>query len=212
MAVQFSRHQMEVGRRLLKRLLPQAKEQATSTSTSAEVVSEVAKALVSHLTIDKLDAVVISEATLGGWHADLVFRDLPIGVASVIGSPVQTPLSSWSEANDLAVRLLAYVIQAIDHSDHSEQPPVFEFYNLIFPLNPEILQELVARGIREFLSGAQVIAKLREFDSVRTEKLFERESETRQQLLWARVHMAASFGLFRYPEISPLAPASSTRH
>jgi hypothetical protein len=71
---------LERGRRLLKELLPWARSEAKKDSLKFEPKSALGRASMSHVSEDKLDAVMIYPAPKGGWHGDVVLKGVPPGV------------------------------------------------------------------------------------------------------------------------------------
>lgn len=129
---------------LLRALLPAAREKAAEHDFKTEAQSAIGKAHLPYIIESNLEGIHIYHANTGGWIADLYFKNIPIGVPNVIGTPVGRPCKNREEALENATMMLATVI----NNKPTEPPPpdfVFTIYDMCFPLPLEML-ETVAKA------------------------------------------------------------------
>jgi hypothetical protein len=210
--MKLTRGQVMEGRRRLKRLLPGALDAVRSGAVDARPVTEIVKVVASHITLDKLDAVVISEGERGGWHVDVMFRNMPPGVSAAIGTPVQAPLPTRQEAQDHAPVLLAYVVKQALADKTPIANPVFEFHGGTVSIPSEVVRMLLDRGFGQ--SGYTPEKALRRLAEIEAElfpegvspQRYEQLSPSQQTRLLSVMTMAAATGIFRYPEPEAAPP------
>jgi len=90
-------------------LLRQLKGQLVDvTGATVTAVSNTAASSEAHWQLSKASGVHVYQQD-GGWHADLVFKDLPVGVPSVIGTP--EPVATRAEAIESVVRMMSICAQ-----------------------------------------------------------------------------------------------------
>lgn len=210
--MKLSYEQRQVARRLLKRLLPDALEAAKRDDGEAIAGTAVAEGMHSHLTLEKLDGVAIYEGEHGGWHADVVFRDMPPGVPGVMGTPVGTPLPTRQAAQDMAPVMLRYVVRLALTKPAAPRDPVFEYHGGTIQIPAHILQSLYAAGFAESgYTAERAVQRVAEieadlfpdgFSVARYEQLTEDENRR----LIAVMTMALATGVFRYPVPQPGPP------
>jgi hypothetical protein len=97
------------------------------------VASALGAITVDHLRAEHLDAVWIYPAPTGGYHADLFFDPVPLGLADTVGSTTPEPTSAAAEEH--AVHLLATLLHR--QSERPKPPPasdhvIFEFHGFEF--------------------------------------------------------------------------------
>lgn len=127
------------GRRRLRDWLPTARASIEKDPPRAEFLSGVAKAQAPHVVDDNLDAVLIYPAPKGGWHADVVLKDVPPGVPNTLGTPMQHPVATREEAERRARGLLEMCLaQAKKNAEKLTPPPwpnpAFELFGWSFPI------------------------------------------------------------------------------
>jgi hypothetical protein len=213
MASTPTRQQMIVGRRLLARLLPAAIDAAKSDDLRAEPYSSLAKGMASHVTLDKFYSLAIYEGQLGGWHLDLVLRNMPPGFATVLGSPVATPYHSRQQAFEAAPMFLAMMVKLATQQKAPSTEPVFEFHGLVIKLFPAALEMLRDKGIQETgYDGETRLQKISEemFPNGCTKEAWDILSHDAQAHLMSVIHCAAAIGITRYPSPEPAGPNFDT--
>lgn len=89
------------------------------------------RATLPHLSAKNLEAVLISPATCGGFHADLVFTAVPPGISNTLGRPVSTPEPTRQAAEATAVRILALLL----HRNRLDLAPSPDPERVIFQLH-----------------------------------------------------------------------------
>jgi hypothetical protein len=190
----------EQGRDLLQSLLPWAREEAERLRSSGEIyIGALARAQVAYVTEENLEALVIYEAPEGGWHADVVLKEVPSGVPNCFGSPTEDPLPTYDAAMEIGKKTLVMLL-VLAATDMEAGPPVFILDGNVFELSVDILAwahgygspERAAERLKVYLA-----AHFRDgaFDGPAYLALPRND---RNQLLTI-LHMAAVDGLFRYP-------------
>lgn len=195
-------------------MLPVALEAAKSDDLTTKAISKVAQAAQTHMTIEKFDALVIHEGEMGGWLVDLLLRDMPPGVPTVLGTPVQHPYRTRQEAQNTALDLLIGIVKLVQTNTQPPAPPTFEFYDCDFPIRPEAIEMLFASGFAESdYTSAHALERLREIDvqlfpNGFTLDRYDHLSEDARLRLVAVFHMAAARGIFRFPPPEAKPPKS----
>ena len=176
-----------------------------------EPLSGLAKATFNAMTMDNLDAILIYQAPKGGWHCDLVLKDMPPGVPNSFGTRVETPCKTREEAEEVGRGLLAATIIHIKARQKPEKPtPVFLLHGAEFKLLPEIF-EITRQMMPDMLSDGgpykTAIGAIHRIESV-LEQLFpngfdpdafNNMDRDRQIVLLSVLHGATLAGVFRYP-------------
>ena len=212
----MTREQKMAGRRLLKRLLPEAIEKAKSDSMEAEQRSEIAIRMAQVLTLDNLDALVIHEGALGGWHIDLVFKNMPTGYPTVMGSPVAMPYRTLQEALDTAPDLLACFVKIALSKKDKVSDPVFEFHGASFTISPRALEVLIGQGLlASGYDADKAIDRLHQLETTLlpggfSDASWKKLTKDEKMLFIANFHMASATGLFRYPVREAASPSAHT--
>jgi uncharacterized protein with GYD domain len=135
------------GRRLLRELLPWARAEARKDEAKFEATSALGKATVPYVTLANLDALLITEAPLGGWHADVVFKFTPPGVPNTMGTPVERPLRTRQEAEEVGKRLLVSMCVMAASNEVAKAPapdPAFLLNGYAFKLVPAVFKLALA--------------------------------------------------------------------
>lgn len=160
--------EMRQGRRLLRALLPQARALARKEGVRFRSMSELGQVNLSHIREDSLDAVLIYPAPLGGWHCDVVFRDLGHGLPRAMGSPVHMPHKTRAEAEESAVhRVAGLLAAAMENARSGTDPkePVFMLHDVCVTLPSKVfakLESLAPHLMRPYGSAEGAIARLEE--------------------------------------------------
>jgi hypothetical protein len=134
-----------VGRRLLKTLLPRARDEAARSEGTIGHVSSLAESMRGYVFEDNLDFIRIYPAPLGGWHCDVVLKNVPLGAPNSLGTPVANPLPTRSAAEDHAFLLLVSILkfQQLPQRPSAPSTPVFMLYDWTFHLIPELFEAAV---------------------------------------------------------------------
>lgn len=127
------------GRRLLRELLPWARAEARKETGSVELKSALGRETAAYVREDNLDALLIYPAPLGGWHADVVFKRVPPGIPNSMGSPVERPLRTRREAEDVGKLLLVNMLR-MARMEKSSGSPVFLLQGAAFTLPLEMYE------------------------------------------------------------------------
>jgi hypothetical protein len=212
------------GRRRLRELLPWARAEAKKPGAEIRGKSALYDTTAAYVTEDNLEALLIYPAPLGGWHCDVMFKDVPPAVPNCMGSPVATPFRTRAEAEDHGKWLLVSLL-TIAQQPKGNGNPVFLLYGAVLRLLPEAIAaaaraepDSVDRG---YGSKEHAVNRIKEtlaevcpegFTVDAFNKTMAREKKAR---LLAVLHIAALSGLFAYPprlDQPPAAEASETRH
>ncbi|MCJ2026445.1 hypothetical protein [Methylobacterium sp. J-067] len=95
-----------------------------------------------------------------GWHADLAFRNLPVGVPALVGSAV--PWGTREEALACAVRQLTLCQgrEEIPLPETVDTWPLFVFDHVEMPIEPSEIPGMVESLAREGYGDEQVVGRL----------------------------------------------------
>lgn len=200
--------QIIAGRRLLQILLPRAKERLKDAEHSWQPMSALGRAQAPYLKIENVEAVMIYQAPKGGWHGDVVLKEVPDGVPNVLGTPVEHPCPTREMAVDMAIGLLVQIM-ATKELPPPVALPAFLFHGCEIHLVSDILEQIPG-----YESVEHALKRLGEiehelFPSGIPEEFTLKGEEAAS--LMAVVHMAAKNGVYRYPpkedrEPSPEGP------
>lgn len=189
------------GRRLLRILLPRAEERSKTAGYSWKPMSALGRAQSPYLRVDNIDAVMIYQAPKGGWHGDVVMKQVPVGIPNVLGTPVENPCPSREMAVDMAVSLLAQIIGG-ERIKGAVPPPIalpaFLFHGYEVNLVSDILELIPG-----YESTEHALKRLGEIEhelfpvGVPHDEL--RLEDERFRSFMAVVHMAVKTGVYRYP-------------
>jgi hypothetical protein len=195
-------------RRRLLGLLPWARGEAKKSEDRVVVHSAAATSQLQYLTEDNLGGIWVYPAPLGGWHCDLLLKNVPPGVPNAMGTQVGAPLKTRAEAEELAKTLLIAVLVMME-MPKKKQDPVFLLYGWNMPL-PRIAIARAPDFYPEFGAGfesidhaeAAIIDRLMELcpdgDEAGLADLNDWSAEKKSRLLSVLVR-AAMTGLFVYP-------------
>lgn len=218
-----------MGRKRLREWLPTARIEARKVFTMPEAISAVSKATFAHISEGNLDALVIYPAPKGGWHADIVLKEVPPGVANSFGTPVGSPCASFEEAERVARKMLVMALEIDRINRKGQEPPplpAFELYGCTLALLPKLFEaakDMMADVLEEeYASYDAAMERVGERvallapDGFTAEAFNDWPMEKKAKLL-SVLHLAALKGVFRYPPLPDGKPLthpddSTTKH
>lgn len=206
------------GVRRLHGLLPAARAAVRRNEHRVSDLSPIARAQQPWIREDNFLALAIYPAPLGGFHADLLLKDVPPGISNVLGTPVQSPCRSRREAETAAYAILCMALQleadtkaACAMPDGDRQ---FLFYSVAVQLPARVYNEALD-AFPDVEAGLSEAVALERLDTITTE-LFGGTTPTYEQVialsgsaqaaLQAVCLVATLTGVFRYPA-KPHLPA-----
>ena len=198
----YTADQLREGKRLLRELLPAARVRAKSEAMEATGLSALGRAQLQHITEARLHALVIYAGPLGGWHADLLLRHMPIGVPTILGTPSHRPKHTREEALAAGERLLTMALVQAAKPKQAEVPPAFLLYGAAITLMPELLERLRDTFPDLFeCDPAEYLARLQKVvgDSFEPEA-FNALPDLEKVKVLLPVHLLVLRGVFAYPE------------
>ena len=204
--------QHKLGRRLLRILLPQAKERATKEALIWQPMSALGRAQAPYLRLDNVDTVLIYQAAKGGWHGDVVLKQVPDGVPNVLGTPVENPCPTREMATDLVVNLLAQIIGTERAGNHPPliALPAFLFHGYEVNLLSEILEQIPGyESVERALNRLAQMERELFPNGVPDSHLTLDGGDSR--IFLAVIHMATKTGVFRYPAKEDQEPTDGPR-
>ncbi len=134
-------NETERGRRLLRELLPWAKAEANKGGGLHIPRSPLGRTTTAYVTHDNMDALMIYQAPLGGWHADVVLKRMPQGVPNVIGTPAGQPKRTRLEAEETGKELLVMLCAIANQnaaSTEAKPEPVFLLHGVAIRLSSQV--------------------------------------------------------------------------
>ena len=199
---------MAEGRARLQAWLPAAREQARADGGTVLDMA-VAKAQRPYLTEANLDALVLYPGPLGGWHADVLLKYAPPGIANALGTPSGEPARTREEAEERGRTVLAFCLTAVSPPPPAERPaPAFLLYGWSIALVPEIL--ILGTHLAPDREGA--LARIANVLAVTCPAGFDGEGFDAwpledQTMLVAALHRAALSGILAYPPRHDASPS-----
>jgi hypothetical protein len=213
---------IEHGRWLLRELLPWARAEAKKLIAEGGMLGfelgALGAATSPYATEDNLDALVIYPAPLGGWHADVLFREVPLGVPSAMGSPVANPYKTQSEAAAAGKQLLVFILCMEAKGKAEKKEPVFILHDCVFNLMPdayEFLRSVDPKLVTGYGSPEKAADRIAEtlakyFPDGFSYDAFKAASPIATSRLMSVLHMAALDGLYVYPMRRDASPSGHT--
>lgn len=215
MAFELDEKTMRDGRRALRALLPWARAELPNEPGVVELESVLGRTIAPYITEANLDALLIYPGRSGGWHADILLKNVPPGIPNTLGTPVGAPCRTRAEAEELGKHTLVTVLELARRNspDAPRPPPVFWLHDWSITLVPEIL----ASARKTFPDGGgygsedqakwRVEQRLTEvcpngFDG----DDFKTWDIERKAHLLTVLHRAVLSGLFVYPMREPAPP------
>jgi hypothetical protein len=210
----------KVAAQLLKQLWPLAEEEARKQPGLMSPGSATGRASLGQFTAAKCTGIHIYQGRLGGWFADLEFRDLPVGVGNVIGTPAQTPLASREQAIGTAVSILASCLNLPKPEGPEDAiDAVFAFDDIEMAVPAEMLRMLRARiGELPTADEARIVLEKARSDYAGggplTGEIAQGLSDDALKMIRFACAIALLAGLPRYPtyEEAPPPPAAGEMH
>ena len=214
------------GRRRLRAMMPAARI-AVKQGVRIFDANTLFDAMRPWVTEANMDALLIYKAPLGGWHCDLVLKNVPPGVPNTAGSPVAQPHDTLADAQSAAEDLMAFALKIADDNANTAAGPIqearargaFLLYDLSVRLYPDMLAKAVQSmpgnadgyGTKEF-----AIQRIKETLSELlpmgvTMETTAALSRNNSLLLMTVLHIAALSGVFAYPARVDAFPASPLR-
>lgn len=227
-----SRADFARGRRLLRELLPWACAEARKADVKFTSSSALGAATSAYVTQDNLDALMITPAPLGGWHADVVLKHTPPGVPNTMGTPVERPLRTRQEAEETGKRLLVMMCVMAAKNGATKAPPpdpAFLLHGCAFTLLPafyELSLALMPEGAGGpdggYASKERAIERIEEtigrlYPGGFNMKVWKESNRVTKTELLTVLHIAALTGVFAYPPRRDATPSghqttSDARH
>ena len=213
MSYDYEAHAVEAAE-LLKRVLPEATKE--SHGASGVPISPLGGAFFDHATVERLRGVHVYRGERGGWFGDLTFRDMPPGITSVIGTPVDMPCSSREEALGQATHLVAVLVATDRVRASGARPgpprdPVFLMGGTQITIKAAALAEIARLGDPD---EGYVSRRLDELmrrhapDGRLEESSLDGLAPMEKAKFMAVVAMALLLGMGRWPEPDEAAPGA----
>lgn len=135
------------------------------TGAEMEIFSNVYASAQEHWQLSKATGVHVYREG-DGWHADLVFKDLPRGVANIVGTPA--PVATRDEAIDSVVNMMSLCAMrdGVQHPRPASGLRWFRFDQHEIPVDPGMLESYTARVSQVDFTGEDV---MQQFDELRFE-------------------------------------------
>lgn len=210
-------------RRLLEQMMPRALEQASAKKGfEPGDASDLFKALRPYIRTEILEGVHVYRTRLGGWHADVVLKDvLPLGLPRILGTATALPCATRSEAEQSAVAILAVLIGLARENERKGEPQkpgdaVFMLDDLSLRIPIAMLEELVATiGMPDTEYVLKRLSEIRQelTDRPKLDEAAVRRLDPEQMAsLHAVAAMALLAGIPRWPQPEDAPPPLRTKH
>ncbi len=200
------------GMRRLEQMLPAARAEAEAGCEIGDQ-SELLRRQAPFIREDNFLAVIIYPAPKGGWHADLVLKDVPVGYPDVLGTRAESPCRTKIAAHEFAKGLLVsalVIAQGHVGGDTADKPtkPVFLLGNWTIDLEPMLFERLAALkhlggldgyGSKQAANERVASAVAQYFPDGISRTAFEDLPRDDYGRLVAVLHMAALNGVYTYP-------------
>lgn len=110
--MRFDEKMMNEGRRVLVSLLPELREEILSEGEDLglQVQSGPGRSVLSRIREEHFDAYIVYRSARG-WHADVLFKNLPAGVPNLLGTPDDDPLPSRELADQQGRLILKMLLK-----------------------------------------------------------------------------------------------------
>lgn len=194
---------------LLRKLLPKARAMVKEAQgTEFRPGGAVAAGLHGSLRIDNVDAVDVHQGPHGGWFADLVLKEVPLGTPMRFGTPSDEPLPDREAAVKFGIRLLAFII-AIERTDVNRKTPAhagFVFYGIELHVPRRALEAVKPHMSEDPRTEAEFEERLSELrqeffgDNDPTEERLSALDESSQMRFFAVVAIALLRGYVQWPK------------
>jgi hypothetical protein len=175
-------------------------------------LSAAAKCAHPYLRRGNLAAVDVHEGRRGGWIGDVVFRNLPLGLANVLGTPVDSPCRTREEAVSQAVSIMASVLLAPDVELPAEPMAVIEFWDVSFNLPCELMALVDEAAKHNEVDTGYALRRLEEMTEVYfpqregVEAVFKALPYDDQRMVMSVLLLASRYGVLRFPPREARAP------
>lgn len=211
--VEFSCDDVRRGRRRLRELAPWARAEAAKGSSRVTEKSGLAAVVGYHATEAKLDCVMIYPGPAGGWHADVMLKDMPDGAPNTLGSPVEKPFATRAEAEEAAKGILVALFLLMRQRQADPPSRVFLLYQCDCKLSAEAFDLIQGGPMVSKEEASRVLTSIVEYifpgcKTVIPEDI-DRLSQKQRAVLWTAMHLAAQSGVFAYPLREDKPPGSN---
>lgn len=193
-------------KRNLERLIAEVETLPVPQSLEMQAFSGVGKASAHYLTLENASEVHIYSEGPERWYADVVFKNVPSGFASVIGTPTKMPVKSQHEATEFA----RHLIMSLRHAKKETSPPediAFEFDQTTLKIPVQLYQEMVAKQQEmeqefadEYIVDLMQRARLAVGGPITPERMEAASSNARIQVIVAATICSLS-GRLRWPDL-----------
>jgi hypothetical protein len=207
----YTRNMKRAGRALLKKLLPEARQMLNERRATGkeeiplEVISEIAKAAIPFHHRDSMDSVCVYQGEKGGWIADLVFNNVPSGLANVNGTPVGEPHATRNEAIAAVTDLVSAHLTRDPPADSAVSDPIFELFDVAIVVRRSDIERF-RREHSDFegFEASKVVALLDDIADrfVEDSKIFDKlqsMSDVDRRRINGAAFMAIHLGMNRWP-------------
>lgn len=148
----FTDEEIRQGRRRMKRLLPKARAEARKLlfEDGLRPGNLLSQNLLDAIEERHLDALVIRRRRSSDWYADILFRKLPAGLPTVIGTPEAVPLASEAEAKSHGAAMLSAIMKSIEERRIGSRDVTcapsrfFDLHGFEFPFPVPLIEALAA--------------------------------------------------------------------
>lgn len=210
----FTEREITEGRALLARKLTEIKMRHDPRALgTVQAGTHVGNSVLENIRLDNLHALIIRRSR-GGWHADILLRDMPAGVSNVMGTPEHMPLARREDALEAGTAILEQIYkiclenESAYHDVKPGQTRYFEIHGYALGLPAKAIDELAER-MPPGNDNDEVIQELRKAlsellqpcivdDSLDTEK-FTNLEDARKTSIVSVVASLMAFNDFRYP-------------
>lgn len=149
MSIHLTDQEIAEGRRLLKELLPELRKSISLSNPDGALQSQshMGQSLMGKIREENFDALVIRRS-VGGWHADILLADMPVGMPNMMGTPESDPLPDREAAlsagkvmlRQLCRLAMENAVASRDMPDKNTRP--FDLHGYIFEIPGEMVEKI----------------------------------------------------------------------
>ncbi len=221
---EYTDAELRKGRRLLKEVLPRIKAEirksrADKDSPYLQPENNTSNAMLMKVRLENIEALVVYCRNDNEWHADVLLKNMGVGIPHVLGTHSARPYSSAESARKAGLMILKGVVTAaMDNEIASrdkkhKETRYFMLYNLEVEFDGSLIE-----NVNQQLEAARTMApelvpdvpdiidqlecRLKEYfgDTGFSKQAMDALDDEKRMRLLANIVQLVCYGVHRYPE------------